>query len=226
MKLVLENATKTRQIVKTMTSSAIQTFDIMDIDAVDKPASRLTIKSIVGTSNFTFMGNDAGSGSKEDVNFWHPNADNANNLYPAGDILQIYGSYGYRSDVRSILVGGDIKDGSYTTINGYDKKTIGYNKIWEQKVNCPDGYVALGDAIRSNTATKNNIPNDIKCVPLECVRTVPTTSVKNVWNGGNRPHRKIIDGALRARDYNLFRVDGSDNLYEFNDNPKCSINYI
>ena len=122
--------------------------------------------------------NDAGSGANADCSIWR--AESRDGYYPVGDIAVAT----HAKPALGFLLKTTDKD------DGAVRVPVSYTKIWNDRgsgadrdvqlwqVNCPAGYVALGDVATSGSYPQ---PGDIYCVSAEYASYGSNSNLGYIW---------------------------------------------
>jgi hypothetical protein len=192
---------------------------------------------VIESNDYDWMGSDNDTRGSPDATFWRARSVTLGTdvYYPIGDIVTAgnrgnvwKNNFGKKKTIvdtiqydvangpkmRSLLVTGDVKPAEFDKTVGWTK---GKNRITNKKLKCPQGYVALGDAIQ--TSKYDNSKNPTYCLPKTCVEKV-VKKPKKVWEGLGVKHYVLNDWrdndetANGENGYNLFRHDTDGSFYK------------
>lgn len=197
-----------------------------------KPQARL---KIIQSNDYIKLSDDKDTGGYPDASWWRARsiAIGDDIYYPVNDIIvagpdiggsiwnglmkqgqTVVGDMEFNTgfpgpNIHSVLIAGDVVDPI-----SLNQNWIGGKDIITSTLNCPAGYVSMGDIISHQSGGNNDDPNKhkIKCIPAECVednnRSQQATivwnqnmpmKVLNHWNWGN-------NDANGENGYNAFRI--------------------
>ena len=198
-----------------------------------KPQARL---KVIQSNDYMKLTDDKRTGGVPDASWWRARTITIGDdtYYPVNDIITagqdvggsiwnfiskvgktIVGDMEFDSgqwgpDIRSILVSGDVVDPI-----SFEQKWIGGKNVVTSSLNCPEGYISIGDIV--NGGGSNDDPNKykIKCIPADCVEdNGKSRKATTIWYQ-NMPMKVLNHWNWRQtyeangeNGYNVFRMSG------------------